>query len=239
MQTTTKPIQWKRRAAGEYVATTPRGTARVESFPDPSDAPDFWIVSLGDEDLGFADTLPDARALVGNRLGVEPMPAPAQDTREPETRSERRSRAVQMTRDLLDAHDLGDVYVELSSRAKRKAGSCHYRGGRACFIRLAEWAVDGAPWAEVVDLIRHEVAHAICGPGKGHGAEWKRAAVSVGAKPERCYNAEMATAKPPAKYVGGCKCAADKWKRLRLSESTRKHGRCPACRELISWRRNG
>jgi predicted SprT family Zn-dependent metalloprotease len=37
---------------------------------------------------------------------------------------------------------------------------------------------------EIMETVRHEVAHAIVGPGKGHDNEWKTAAWRIGANPQ-------------------------------------------------------
>lgn len=39
---------------------------------------------------------------------------------------------------------------------------------------------------QVRDTILHEIAHALCGPGTGHGRLWKVMAHSIGARPETC-----------------------------------------------------
>jgi predicted SprT family Zn-dependent metalloprotease len=47
------------------------------------------------------------------------------------------------------------------------------------------------PWAEVRDTILHEIAHALVGHGHGHDTVWKRKCVEIGARPQRCGNADM------------------------------------------------
>jgi predicted SprT family Zn-dependent metalloprotease len=59
---------------------------------------------------------------------------------------------------------------------------------------------------KVKDTILHEIAHAIAGFSAGHGIEWKRVCIQIGAKPERCYDSTD-TNMPTMKYqavCGGC-----------------------------------
>lgn len=82
--------------------------------------------------------------------------------------------------------------------AKTNLGSCRYRDKT---IMLSHPLAALNPLAELEDTIRHEIAHAIAGPGAGHGPEWKRVAVEVGARPER---EARGLASPPKQAVGTC-----------------------------------
>ena len=44
---------------------------------------------------------------------------------------------------------------------------------------------------ESKDVVLHEIAHALTGPGHGHDWAWKQKCVLVGARPERCYTSEL------------------------------------------------
>jgi predicted SprT family Zn-dependent metalloprotease len=56
---------------------------------------------------------------------------------------------------------------------------------------------------QFTDTLRHEIAHAIVGPGHHHNTTWKVAAIQVGARPERCYGLDVIEGKAP--WVGTCK----------------------------------
>lgn len=60
---------------------------------------------------------------------------------------------------------------------------------------------------EVVDTIRHEIAHALAtmltGRKHGHNYIWKRYCLFVGADPTRCYDSKI-VATPERKYKGTC-----------------------------------
>jgi predicted SprT family Zn-dependent metalloprotease len=59
--------------------------------------------------------------------------------------------------------------------------------------------------AEIEDTLRHEIAHALAGPGEDHGPLWKAWAVRCGAKPIRCAPKEI---KSSARYNYVIKCTA-------------------------------
>ena len=79
---------------------------------------------------------------------------------------------------------------------KKSLGMCKYtRTGDARFpyrvtVELSRFIVRQKR-EDIVDTIRHELAHAVAGPKAGHGKRWKEAAVRLGAKPERCVEQEM------------------------------------------------
>lgn len=153
-----------------------------------------------------------------------------------------RTKAVELTRTLLNEHGLGHVKVEISSKARRKAGSCHYRFGQASMIRYAEWLLQpDVPWEHVENTVRHEVAHAIVGPGKGHGREWKTAAKSIGCTGDRCYSRELGEHAPKARYVADCKCGESHHTRHRLkNKKTMMNGTyaCGGCRTPLYFIEN-
>lgn len=67
-----------------------------------------------------------------------------------------------------------------NARTVRRLGQCSW------VKKEIELNVDHAKTSimeQVVDTIMHEIAHALCSRGSGHGKEWKRMAYSVGADP--------------------------------------------------------
>jgi predicted SprT family Zn-dependent metalloprotease len=64
---------------------------------------------------------------------------------------------------------------------------------------------------EVLDTLLHGVAHALVGPGHGHDAVWKRQGREVGARPERCGQADM----PEARSRPACGCCGKTFHRHR------------------------
>lgn len=82
--------------------------------------------------------------------------------------------------------ELADWKIEVSARITASGGYC-YQSKK--LIRIAEWQVLRAPKRELLDTIRHEVAHALT-PGHGHDELWQFACLLTGAKPKRCYDDE-------------------------------------------------
>lgn len=105
----------------------------------------------------------------------------------------------------------------IDTRPKSRLGQCRYRVQE---IGISSWLLElNEPnHAEIVDTLRHEVAHVLAGPGKGHGAVWRRYATAVGAKPLACCNAEqcgLVTPRSKSKITGTCGSCGKKFRRLR------------------------
>ena len=74
--------------------------------------------------------------------------------------------------------------------------------------------------ADVRDTILHEIAHALVGMGHGHDQEWKRMAIVIGCKPERCYTDKVKS--PAGRYIYECpvcKNRTDYHRTLKLDHS--------------------
>jgi predicted SprT family Zn-dependent metalloprotease len=54
----------------------------------------------------------------------------------------------------------------------------------------------------MVDVILHEIAHALVPVGSGHGPTWRQKALSIGCNGKRCYGAEVNVAR--AQFLGTC-----------------------------------
>lgn len=91
-------------------------------------------------------------------------------------------------------------------RAVRRAGCCKHRKK---LITLSEYFALNNSVEEVIDVVKHEIAHALAGPKHGHDAVWKAICIKIGAKPERCYDAKVVKM-PTGKYVAICpKCSKE------------------------------
>jgi predicted SprT family Zn-dependent metalloprotease len=93
-----------------------------------------------------------------------------------------KTKAKQMAEEMLRHHGLNDWAVEFS-RAVTRLGQCRYRNKT---INLSEIYVELNTEANVLDTILHEVAHALVGPGQGHGFVWARKAKDIGCSALRC-----------------------------------------------------
>jgi predicted SprT family Zn-dependent metalloprotease len=83
--------------------------------------------------------------------------------------------------------------------AKRRFGYCQYRPK---MISISKHLSELNSEEQVKDTILHEIAHALAGPRAHHYAKWRYQAMVVGAKPERCYSADVV--QPPHKWTGTC-----------------------------------
>ena len=73
------------------------------------------------------------------------------------------------------------------TRAVRRYGQCRYRQRE---IGVTKVLANLNTIEETKDVVLHEIAHALTGPGHGHDFVWKRMCRKVGARPERCYTPE-------------------------------------------------
>ena len=74
------------------------------------------------------------------------------------------------------------------TRAVRRYGQCRYRQRE---IGVTKVLANLNTIEESKDVVLHEIAHALTGPGHGHDWAWKQKCVLVGARPERCYTSEQ------------------------------------------------
>jgi predicted SprT family Zn-dependent metalloprotease len=127
--------------------------------------------------------------------------------------------AEKLARELMDLHGLADWTFEFDN-CKTSLGSCCCGRRTISLSRpLLELNDDEDLWRET---ILHEIAHAKLPMGvRGHGAEWKEMARSVGAKPERCCGEDDGVIHPAPTWIGRCpKCEeirAEKYRRLEVS----------------------
>ena len=104
------------------------------------------------------------------------------------TATDRRSRAARLTaiaaqaRDLMDRHGLDEWTLRFNT-ARQKHGEC--RALQKLILLSRVHAVNDPP-DQVTDTILHEIAHALAGPGAGHGPAWKAIARRLGATPKSC-----------------------------------------------------
>ena len=118
--------------------------------------------------------------------------------------------------------------VALDTSARR-AGQCSFRA-RTIYLAVGRCLL--AAVDEVRDTILHEIAHAMVGPNHGHDEVWRRTALAIGCKATRCHDSQHAA----PRWTGRCGCGRT-WQRRQLSLKART-GRCPRCKERISWELN-
>jgi predicted SprT family Zn-dependent metalloprotease len=130
--------------------------------------------------------------------------------------------AAMHARNTMELYQL-DGWSFAFDNAKRRCGQCTFNKKR---ITLSRYYVELNTPAEVHETILHEIAHALVGPGHGHGPKWCAMARKVGAKPQRCADASVKM--PEAKYQLMCTSGHDFGPRHRKNRNMDMHvcGRC-------------
>lgn len=86
--------------------------------------------------------------------------------------------------------------------AKKRFGYCSYR--RKEITVSLEMAIKNEE-DQVLDVILHEIAHGIAGHKAGHGFEWKRVCVDIGADPNQYYDSSTVQ-QADHRYEAMCSC---------------------------------
>lgn len=86
---------------------------------------------------------------------------------------------------------------------KRTLGMCYYKKKR---IEVSQELVRSGNVEQIRETILHEIAHALVGPHKAHGQEWRAMAIKVGAKPVACADGAVPPTGRGAKYKADCPC---------------------------------
>lgn len=130
-------------------------------------------------------------------------------------------------------HGLDAWSFEFDNAVKRR-GACNYSQKK---ISLSESLTLIRTEEAVINTILHEIAHALVGPGAGHGESWKKQAIMIGCSGERCSSDVHEAIKPGFKGTcPGCSRTIARHRRRNLS-----CGKCspgvynPAFR--FKWRR--
>ncbi|HHW82300.1 MAG TPA: sprT domain-containing protein [Actinomycetales bacterium] len=129
---------------------------------------------------------------------------------------------------------LEGTWVYRWDHARRRAGTCRYATNT---ITLSKPLMALYERAEVLEVIRHELAHAIVGPGHGHDAVWRAMARSLGAKGTTRLSDSLP--KPPPNWVGTCP-NGHTFERYRRPSTTNSCSRCNRRfdpRYVIAWQR--
>ncbi len=88
---------------------------------------------------------------------------------------------------LLRDHGLDDWRFAFD-RARSRLGACHFHR-RTITLSRHLVALNGR--AEIEETLLHEIAHALVGPGHGHGPAWQRMARRIGIPPRARADADV------------------------------------------------
>jgi predicted SprT family Zn-dependent metalloprotease len=116
------------------------------------------------------------------------------------------------------------------NRGKRTLGLCRYDRRS---VELSVHLVERNGPAEVLDTLLHEVAHALVGPGHGHGAAWRKKCLEVGAVPRSCGPAAM----PAGRWRARCTACGARFDRHRRPDRAKGWfcRRCGPRRGALVW----
>lgn len=108
------------------------------------------------------------------------------------------------------------------NNSKRRFGCCNFYEET---IYLSSLLTELNDEHNVLDTIKHEVAHALVGPKNHHNYIWKQKAIEIGCNGERCYKAANVII-PKGNYTyecPNCKQRIEKYKQVH------KDSACSAC----------
>lgn len=144
------------------------------------------------------------------------------------------TQAHKMIADEMRKHGLlADGWTWKWDRATRRMGQCSYGDRRLSFSR-ALFSRNNE--ARCRDTVLHEIAHALVGPGYGHGPVFMAKCREIGAEARASYS-EATTTTVPAKYIGTCGCGPVH-KRMKRTKAMNSNRVCARCEQSVSWRVN-
>ena len=140
--------------------------------------------------------------------------------------------ARQLATSLLAQHGLSG-WRFLLDHGRTRCGACHYATRT---ISVSRHFVSLNSQAEVENVILHEIAHALVGPGHGHGQRWQQTARAIGARPEAYAPDDIQM--PAAKWQIVCRqCGETLAHRHRRSLKLAQR-RCGHCYGELRWQEN-
>jgi predicted SprT family Zn-dependent metalloprotease len=136
----------------------------------------------------------------------------------------------ELCRSYMIKHGLTHWNIELS-RSNKRLGYCNYTY-RKIGLSISFIELNGKD--EVLDVILHEIAHALVGPGHGHDSVWRRKCIEIGARPERCNSTAKVKAGIWQAQCGTCKHVFNKARHITsgrqwCGKCARQHGRSDNC----------
>lgn len=118
--------------------------------------------------------------------------------------------AESLATELMRQHGLWEQQWSFKfDRSVRRLGQCNHRKK---IISLGQYATLVNDEVQVRNTIIHEIAHALCGSGEGHGLIWKAKCLAIGGNGERLGNIAV---KAPHKYQMSCNDCNHIWKYYR------------------------
>lgn len=130
--------------------------------------------------------------------------------------------ARDLTLELMKQHGLEYCYRFEFDNAKRRFGHCSYRPR---FITLSKYLVLLNDYETVKNVILHEIAHALVGPGKGHNWVWREKAREIECKfTGRFCDKDVITV--PKNDVAKCTQCGNQVRKYRMPSRRKSCGKC-------------
>jgi predicted SprT family Zn-dependent metalloprotease len=152
--------------------------------------------------------------------------------------SKKCAEVYKFARELMNDYGLGDYNLTFN-RSRQTLGRCYYPyrfgGGR---IELSKYFVDGNSESLVLDILLHEIAHALTYKRyhvRGHGYHWQKTCIELGCNPSRCCN-QAEPEKMKYKYSATCPKCYEKYYKQRSPKASYI---CRHCRLPISFKLTG
>lgn len=127
-------------------------------------------------------------------------------------------KAIKLSTELLDLHNLKSWRVQINPRIKRALGRCKFR---PMVIELGEEYVLKNDEVQVKLTILHEIAHCLVGAGNGHNWKWKMKLKEIGGSYVRDLENLVV---PDKKWKGRCPSCGYEYQSY-----VRRNGFCPHC----------
>lgn len=136
------------------------------------------------------------------------------------------TRVQELAKALMAEHGLTQKgWVLTLDNSVSRAGCCSYTSKT---ISLSKHLVrmEKHELADVENILLHEIAHALAGPGQGHGKEWKEIAVKIGCDGQRCHSLEL---KPHPHVLACVMCGHVNALRHRICRKFWNNRKCSSC----------
>lgn len=130
---------------------------------------------------------------------------------------------ARLVQDLMSEHGLTALgWVFMLDDCVARAGCCHHSDKT---ISLSKHIMHQAE-VDIRNVLLHEIAHALAGPGHGHGKFWRDIALRIGNDGLRCHSLEL---KPPSSALACVLCGSVNALRHRVNRQFWRKATCSAC----------
>lgn len=142
------------------------------------------------------------------------------------------SEAATLARSLMFAHGLDRWTFQFDNGLNRFGRCIHGKN----MITLSEHLTRANTADRVRQTILHEIAHALVGPGAGHGPVWQRKAREIGVLDVSARFSAATTAIPQGRYELSCATCGNKAHIHRMTEKTKRSACGVCCKKLNGGR---